>query len=97
MRRAGRRRQDPGADSRLRYLVRSAVLLSLGYLRERLSVDNFTAHGFTYVPTTATGAYDATLLAGTVWRGCGTSVVSATVTLTFQGPVQPARASRTET
>ena len=77
--------------------MRSAVLLSLGYLRERLSVDDFTTHGFACVPNTATGAYKAALHAGTLWRGYSASVVYATVNLAFQGSLRLARANRTET
>ena len=53
-------------NARLTYNFGHGISATLGYLYESFDYDDYNTEGFVFVPTTATGAYNGAILAGTL-------------------------------
>lgn len=70
-------------NARLRYHFRKDLTIALGYMWEKYDIGDFNNTGVTNVPTTATGAYNAALLMGTLPKSYDANIVYAVLTYTF--------------
>lgn len=69
--------------AKLKYRLKKGISITLGYLWEKFKVDDFSIDGFTNIPTTSTGAYNAALLMGTLWKDYSVNVVYTKLTYRF--------------
>lgn len=69
--------------AKLKYKFYKGLSITLGYMWEKFEVEDLDNTGFTYIPTDATGAYNGTLLMGTIPKNYDVNIVYTKLTYSF--------------
>lgn len=70
-------------NAKVRHHFNKSLALTLGYLWERFDVSDFSDAGFSFVPTTLTGAFNGAILMGFTPKSYDASVIYAKLTYKF--------------
>jgi hypothetical protein len=61
----------------------SGLSIVVGYMWEKYDIKDFETFGFVYIPTLATGAYNGSLLMGTLPKDYDANLLYTKLTYTF--------------
>lgn len=70
-------------NAKLKYHFKKYFSITLGYMWEKFDIKDFNNTGFSYIPTTVTGAYNGALLMGTLPKDYDAHVIYVKLTFKF--------------